>query len=29
MTSAFVLGPLGPVLAFLVGFIRAGAKRQG
>jgi hypothetical protein len=29
MTSAFVLGPLGAVVAFLVGFIRAGAKRQG
>ena len=29
MTSAFVLGPLGAVVAFLVGFLRAGAKRQG
>ena len=29
MTSAFVLGPLGAVAAFLAGFIRAGAKRHG
>jgi hypothetical protein len=29
MASAFVLGPLGAVAAFLVGFVRAGAKRHG
>ncbi len=28
MTSAFVLGPLGAVVAFVVGFIRGGHRTQ-
>ena len=29
MTSAFVLGPLGGVAAFIVGFVRSGRSANG